>query len=107
MKMDEKTRNCTDEGERPDKAEYLVLLDLVYKLTEMMENGHDLGVFVKLRSSFCTACVASQGLCCHRAARLWYEFHHWTEDRLGIDRPCTLGICGWAPGGKVTNSKVR
>ena len=107
MKTDGKTRDQTEEGERPEKEEYLVLLDLTYDPTEMMEHGHDLGVFVKLNASFCTACVAGQGLCRHRAERLWYQFHYWTEDRLGIDRPCTLGVCGWAPGGKATNSSVR
>ena len=60
MNTDEKTRKNTEEGERPDKDEYLILLDLAYMPTKMMEDGHDLGIFVKLNASFCTSCVAGQ-----------------------------------------------
>ena len=107
MSRDEKTRNMTKEGEASKKKEYLLLMEMEYKKTNEMHDAHDLGVFVKLRRACCTACVAGQGSCRHRSERLWYQFHHWTEERLGIDRPCTLDACGWAPGGKTLKCDVR
>ena len=46
--------------------------------------------------SYCTACVAGQGACRHRSERLWYQYHHWTPERLGVDGPPTLDSCSWA-----------
>ena len=107
MARDEKTRKQTDEGEMPKKKEYLLLMEMRYAKTNMIENGHDLGYFVELTRSYCTACVAGQGLCRHRGERLWYQYHHWTDERLGIDRPPTLDVCGWATGGKALSCDVR
>jgi len=45
-------------------------------------------------------------MCRHRGERLWYQYHHWTDERLGIDRPPTLDVCGWATGGKTLNCDV-
>jgi len=107
MARDEKTRNDTDEGEPPEKQQYLVIMELIYKPSDEIEDGHSLGVFVRMGRSYCVRCIAGQGSCRHRSERLWYQYHHWTEDRLGIDRPSTLGVCGWAPGGKALVCEVR
>jgi len=34
-------------------------------------------------------------------------FHHWTDDRLGIDRPPTVDACSWIECGKTLVSDVR
>jgi len=107
MARDEKTRKKTADGEMPKKKEYLLIMELQYKKTDMIENGHDLGIFVKLTQSYCTSCVAGQGLCRHRGERLWYQYHHWTEERLGVDRPPALDVCGWSNGGKALSCDVR
>ena len=107
MKRDEKTRNKTDEGEAPKKQEYLLIMELEYVPTDQHSHGHALGVFTKVLRAYCTSCVAGQGSCRHIAERLWYQYHYWTPDRLGIDRPCTLDKCSWAPGSKALKSDVR
>jgi hypothetical protein len=107
MARDEATRNKTDEGQPAMKTEYLVIMELYYNPTDEMEDKHDLGVFVRMGRSYCGNCVAGLGYCRHRPERLWYQFHHWTEERYGIDRPSTLGICSWASGGKALNSDLR
>ena len=85
MARDEKTRNDTDEGEPPEKQQYLVIMELIYKPSDEIEDIHSLGVFVRMGRSYCVRCIAGQGSCHHRSERLWYQYHHWTEDRLGID----------------------
>ena len=107
MSTDEKTRKKTYEDEPPKKKEYLVFMELIYKSTNDIENGHGLGVFVQMGRTYCANCVAGRGKCRHLTERLWYQFHHWTHDRLGIDRPRTLDVCSWAPGGKALVSDVR
>ena len=76
-------------------------MELVYKPTCQMTDCHDLGIFVSFKRSYCTACVAGAALCRHKPERLWYQYHHWTDQRLGIDRPSTLDVCSWLAGGKV------
>ncbi|KAL7523543.1 hypothetical protein ACHAXR_001119, partial [Thalassiosira sp. AJA248-18] len=105
MARDEKTRKETDDGEPPKKKEYLLIMELNYMKTDEMEHRHGLGVFTTMGRSYCAACVAGQGECRHRPERLWYQYHHWTESRLGIDRPSTLDVCGWAQGGKKLTGK--
>ena len=107
MKKDEKTRNDTNEGEMPEKQQYLVIMELIYKPSDEIEDGHSLGIFVRMGRLYCAGCIAGQGSCRHRSESLWHQYHHWTEDRLGIDRPSTLGVCGWAPGGKALTCEVR
>ena len=82
-------------------------MELHYQKTDDMEYRHGLGVFTTMGRSYCAACIAGQGPCRHRAERLWYQYHHWTEERLGIDRPPTLDSCGWDPGGKALMCDVR
>ena len=106
MARDEKTRKETEEGEPPKKMQYLVLMELHYRPTNKTEDGHNLGIFTRIDRSYCGGCVAGSGSCRHRSERLWYQFHHWTPDRLGIDRPSTLGVCSWALGGKALNCDV-
>jgi len=72
----------------------------------MIENGHDLGFYVELTCSYCIACIIGQGMCHHCRERLWYQFHHWTDEHLGIDRPSTLDVCGRATGGKALSCVV-
>ena len=67
-----------------------------------------LALFTKVRQSYCTGgCAAGQGACRHVSERLWYQFHHWTNERHGIDRPPTLDACSWRPGSKVGSCEVR
>lgn len=68
---------------------------------------HSLGVFVELKRLYCGGCVAGQGMCRHKPECLWHQFHHWTDSRLGIDRPPTLDACSWAPGGQTFMSDVK
>ncbi|KAL7537896.1 hypothetical protein ACHAXR_008146 [Thalassiosira sp. AJA248-18] len=98
MNSDEKAKEKTDNN-MPKKKEYLVILELGYKPTCEMTDCHDLGIFEVLKRSYCTACVAGQADCRHKAERLWYQYHHWTEERLGIDKPPTLDACSWSAGG--------
>ena len=99
MVRDEKTRNKTDDGEPPEKQQYLLIMELHYIKTNDMEHQHSLGIFTNMGRSYCS-CIAGQGNCRHRPERLWYQYHHWTPERFGIERPSTVDICGWAPGGK-------
>ena len=108
MAKDEKTRKMTNEGEAPMKQEYLVILELIYKPTNEMKDKHHLGIFVELGRHYCGGgCVAGQGLCRHKPECLWFQFHHWTPERLGIDRPSTLDVCSWREGGKLLACDVR
>ena len=29
---------------------------------------------------------------------MWYQYHHWTDQRFGLDRPSTIDACDWEPG---------
>jgi hypothetical protein len=108
MKRDEKTRSKNDDGEPPKKQEYLVIVELIYKPSDEIEDGHSLGIFVEVGRYYCGGgCVAGQGECRHITERLWYQHFHWTEERLGIDRPSTLGLCQWHPGGTALSSDVK
>lgn len=107
MARDEKTRSKTDDGQPPKKNEYLLMMELFYKKSDEIELGHSLGVFTTMGRSYCTSCIAGLGNCRHRSERLWYQYHHWTPERLGIDRPSTLLACSWAPGGKALVCDVR
>ena len=60
---------------------------------------HTLGVFTEVVRSYCFGdCVAGEGDCIHKMIQLWIQFHHWTDERLGIDRPPTLDNCSWGAG---------
>ena len=107
MARDEKTRKNTPDYEPPEKQQYLVILEMTYDETNDIEHKHSLGVFVELKRSYCGGCVAGQGMCRHKPERLWHQFHHWTDSRLGIDRPPTLDACSWAPGGQTFMSDVK
>jgi len=107
MARDEKTRSKTAEYEPPKKQQYLVILEMMYRETTDIDHNHSLGVFVEVGRSYCGGCIAGQGSCRHRAERLWHQYHHWTDERLGIDRPPTLDACSWAPGGRKLASDVH
>jgi hypothetical protein len=107
MARDEKTRKNTPDYEPPEKQQYLVILEMTYDETNDIEHKHSLGVFVELKRSYCGGCVAGQGMCRHKPECLWHQFHHWTDSRLGIDRPPTLDACSWAPGGQTFMSDVK
>jgi hypothetical protein len=107
MARDEKTRTKTGEYEPPEKQQYCVILEMIYNETNDIEHKHSLGVFVEMKRSYCGACVAGQGLCRHKPERLWHQFHHWTDERHGIDRPSTVDVCSWAPGGQTLESDVK
>ena len=109
MTTDEKTRNQTEDGEAPEKKEYMVLLELDFHPTNMHDTKHSLGIFSTVKRSYCTACVvgSAKASCRHRSERLWFQFHHWTDERLGIDRPPTLDACSWAPGSKSLHASVK
>ena len=107
MARDEKTRNQTADGEAPKKKEYLVIMELFYEPTDEMDDKHDLGIFVRMGHHYCAQCVAGQAKCRHLPERLWYQFHQWTPERHGIERPSTIDVCGWAHGGRVLGCEVR
>ena len=65
MARDEKTRKKTEEGKTSKKNEYLLIMELRYKKSNQIEDGHDLGIFVQMGRSFCTSCVARRGNCRH------------------------------------------
>jgi hypothetical protein len=106
MKSDAKTRGQADDG-GTKKKEYLVILELEYKPTNNQHDAHNLGIFTKLLRTFCGECVAGQGLCRHKSERLWFQYHYWTDERLGIERPSTIDACSWAPGKTALTSDVR
>ena len=89
------------------RAEYPVILELRYEATSHLDCTHNLGVFVEVLRSYCAQCVAGAGLCRHKAERLWFQYHHWTDERHGIDMPSTIKACAWASGGKALTSDVR
>ena len=97
MKTDDKTR-----GEAVDggclRQQYMVIFELEYEATTHVEDSHDLGVFTRLLRHYCGECPAGQGLCRHLAERMWFQYHHWTDERHGIERPSTIDSCSWAPG---------
>lgn len=72
-----------------------------------MDGTHNLGIFVELLRSYCAQCVAGAGYCRHKAERLWFQYFHWTEERIGIDMPTTIKAAGWVKGGRVLMSDVR
>ena len=106
IEQDERNRNQTDDGDVPKQQEYLLLMELEYKRSNGIKNGHSLETFVKMNWLYCTACIAGKGYR-QSSGQLCYQFHYWTKERLGIDRPNTLGICSWAPGGKSLGCNVR
>ena len=109
MATDDKARKNAEKGEMTPKKEYLLMMELHYKETSEEQDGHALEIFTRMGRSYCMNCIAGKGACRHRSERLWFQFqyHHWNEDRMGIDRPSTLGVCSWHPGGKALNSDVR
>lgn len=82
-------------------------MELQHKPSNELKDSHQLGVFVSMTCLYCIACVAGKGSCCHCPERLWYQFHHWTDKRHGIDRSTTLGACSWARGGRFLNFNIR
>jgi len=46
-------------------------------------------------------------MCRHRGERLWYQYHHWTNEHLGINLPPTLDVCGWTTGDKALSCDVH
>lgn len=107
MATDEKTRNKTEKYVAPKKKQYLVIIEMIYTPTNIIEHNHSLGVFVKVGRSYCGGCIAGQGHCRHRAERLWHQYHHWTDERHGIGRPPTIDACSWVGGGRKLACDVR
>ena len=107
MKLDETTRKKTAEYEPPKKQQYLVILELTYRETNDVQHKHALGIFTEVVRSYCGGCIAGQGSCRHKAERLWHQYHHWTDGRLGVNRPPTLSACSWAPGGRKLASEFH
>jgi len=107
MTTDEKNCNNTEDGEAPQKKEYMVLLELDFQPTNMHDTKHSLGIFTTVKRSYCTGCVAGQGSCRHRSEQLWFQYYHWTNERLDINRPPNLDACSWAPGSISLHSSVK
>jgi hypothetical protein len=105
MRGDDKTHGQSEDS-GTKRHEYLVIIELEYQPTHNLTYKHSLGIFTKLRRSFCS-CVAGQGLCRHKAERMWFQYFHWTPDRKGIEEPSTIGECGWGPRKKARESDVR
>eukprot|EP00984_Skeletonema_dohrnii_P011132 scaffold4426_cov181-Skeletonema_dohrnii-CCMP3373.AAC.1 len=58
QKHDEKTRSKTDNGERPLRKEYLVLLHIAIEPTTQRSHGHTLGRCTRILRSYCVLCKA-------------------------------------------------
>ena len=84
-----------------------LMMELFYKPSDQIQDQHDLGIFVKLSRTYCTACVAGQGGYRHRSERLWYHYHHWTEERLGMNRLVTIRSCSSTPEGTALIADVQ
>ena len=100
---DEKTRNKTKAGEKPNFAEYLVMVQIAIRPTTDRSNGHTLGECSHIMRSYCAACKAGCGMCYHRASLLWMQHLHWGEGRP-TPRPSTIDFATWVPG---SNAKSR
>ena len=103
MKHDEATRNKTDPGERPNFAEYLVMVQISVKTTTDSTHGHTLGICTHLMRSYCAACKAGCGMCYHRGGVMWMQHLHWGEGRP-TPKPATSSFCTWIPGSKGARS---
>jgi len=101
QKHDEKTRNKTDAGERPNFSEYLVMAQLSVIATTEQSNGHTLGLCGHVMRSYCAMCKAGVGMCYHRGSLLWMQLNHWGEGRP-TPKPATVDFCSWVPGSKRT-----
>eukprot|EP00984_Skeletonema_dohrnii_P032075 scaffold25492_cov80-Skeletonema_dohrnii-CCMP3373.AAC.2 len=94
---DEKTRKQTPAGERPLRAEYLVMMHLAILPTTHASHGHTLGLCLRVMRSYCGLCKAGCGMCIHRAGCLWMQHLHWGEGRP-TPKPSTAEFCTWLPG---------
>eukprot|EP00978_Attheya_sp_CCMP212_P022797 scaffold68574_cov83-Attheya_sp.AAC.1 len=97
MSTDEKTRPQTGMGERPKRAEYLVILQLLVEPTNVDRDGHSLGRITRIVQGYCASCCAGMGLCYHKALVLYMQYHHWGEGRP-TPKPATIANCGWIAG---------
>jgi len=96
---DEKTRKKTPAGEKPLRAEYLVMMHLAILPTTHGSHGHTLGLCLRVMRSYCGLCKAGCGMCIHRAGCLWMQHAHWGEGRP-TPKPPTTEFCSWIPGSK-------
>jgi len=94
---DEKTRTKTPVGEKPKRAEYLVMMHLAIQPTTHASHGHTLGLCVHIMRSYCGLCKAGCGMCLHRSGCLWMQHCHWGEGRP-TPKPSTADFCPWIPG---------
>ena len=99
MKTDESKRNSS--GDKPDLNDYLIMVQIAIHPTSYELHGHDLGECSHLMRSYCAKCKAGCGMCRHRAALLWMQHLHWSENRpTAIEKPPTSDFCSWFPGSK-------
>lgn len=103
QRHDQKTRTMTGAGERPLRQEYLVMMEMQVQPTDKEKDGHTLGVFVRVRRSYCALCTAGYGLCYHRGMALWTQYNHWGEGRP-TPKPTTISACPWIPGSRGERS---
>ena len=94
---DETTRKKTPAGEKPLRAEYLVMMHLAIQKTTQASHGHTLGLVVRIMRSYCGLCKAGCGMCIHRSGALWMQHMHWGEGRP-TPKPPTADFCPWVPG---------
>jgi len=90
-------RKQTPAGERPLRAEYLVMMHLAILPTTHASHGHTLGLCLRVMRSYCGLCKAGCGMCIHRAGCLWMQHLHWGEGRP-TPKPSTAEFCTWLPG---------
>eukprot|EP00978_Attheya_sp_CCMP212_P026383 scaffold86628_cov53-Attheya_sp.AAC.1 len=79
---DQKTRNKTEEGERPMGKECFTIIKMLAEDTTMKKYNHTLGLITAVVDSFCMLCKAGGGgMCIHCSQALYIQFFHWTEGR--------------------------
>lgn len=94
---DEQTRNKTAAGEKPLRAEYLVMMHIAIEPTTYRSHGHVLGRCTHVLRAYCALCKAGCGMCHHKSACLWTQLLHWGEGRP-TPKPPTSDFCAWIPG---------
>ena len=79
QKHDEKTRNKTPVGEKPELEEYLVMFQLCVMPTTDASHGNTLGLVTHVIRSYCAACKAGCEMCNNKSGSLYMQFNHWGE----------------------------
>lgn len=103
MMNDERTRNQTPAGEKPNRAEYLVMAQIGIRQTTLESDGHVLGMCTHVMRAYCAMCKAGCGMCSHKSGLCWMQHMHWGEGRP-TPKPATSAFASWIPGSNSPRS---